>query len=96
MAGMDHILGFEAPAQRNDQTAYAAVLTAGTQFTPLLMGLLGVFAFGHEYRYGTIRTALCVLPRRTTLAAAKVLARVPLGAADGPCQSGQVLASSNP
>ena len=28
--------------------------------------------------------------------AAKVLARVPLGAADGPCQSGQVLASSNP
>ena len=57
-----------------DQAAYAAVLTAPTQFTPLLMGLLGAFAFGHEYRYGTIRTALCVLPRRTTLAAAKVLA----------------------
>jgi ABC-2 type transport system permease protein len=57
-----------------DQAAYAAVLTAPTQFTPLLMGLLGVLAFGHEYRYGTIRTALCVLPRRTTLATAKVLA----------------------
>jgi len=57
-----------------DRAEYAAVLTAPTQLTPLLMGLLGAFAFGHEYRYGTIRTALCVLPRRTTLAAAKVLA----------------------
>jgi ABC-2 type transport system permease protein len=57
-----------------DQAEYAAVLTVSTQFTPLLMGLLGAFAFGHEYRYGTMRTALRVLPRRTTLAAAKVLA----------------------
>lgn len=56
-----------------DQAALAAVLTAPAQATPLMMGLLGVFAFGHEYRYGTIRSALCVLPRRTTLATAKVL-----------------------
>jgi len=56
-----------------DQRAYAMVLTAGAQLTPLLMGLLGAFAFGHEYRYGTIRPALTALPRRTPLALAKVL-----------------------
>jgi ABC-2 type transport system permease protein len=37
------------------------------------MGLLGVFAFGHEYRHGTIRAALTVLPRRAALAGAKML-----------------------
>lgn len=56
-----------------DQEAYAGVLTAGAQLAPLLMGLLGAFAFGHEYRYGTIRTALTALPVRDRLAAAKVL-----------------------
>ena len=56
-----------------DQRAYANVLTAGAQLTPLLMGLLGAFAFGHEYRYGTIRPTLTALPRRTPVAAAKVL-----------------------
>ena len=56
-----------------DQEAYALVLTAGAQLTPLLMGLLGAFAFGHEYRYGTMRTALTALPVRERLAAAKVL-----------------------
>lgn len=56
-----------------DQAAYAMILTATAQLTPLLMGLLGAFAFGHEYRYGTIRPALAALPRRGDLAAAKVL-----------------------
>ena len=56
-----------------DQEAYALVLTAGAQLAPLLMGLLGAFAFGHEYRYGTMRTALTALPVRDRLAAAKVL-----------------------
>lgn len=56
-----------------DQEAYALVLTAGAQLAPLLMGLLGAFAFGHEYRYGTMRTALTALPVRDRLAVAKVL-----------------------
>ena len=56
-----------------DQEAYAQVLTAPAQLAPLLMGLLGAFAFGHEYRYGTMRTALTALPVRDRLAAAKVL-----------------------
>jgi ABC-2 type transport system permease protein len=33
----------------------------------------GVFAFGHEYRYGTIRPTLTALPRRTPVAIAKVV-----------------------
>lgn len=56
-----------------DQQAYALVLTATGQLTPLLMGLLGAFAFGHEYRYGTVRAALTALPVRDRLATAKVL-----------------------
>ena len=61
-------------AQLGDQRAYAAVLAGATPYTPLLMGLLGAFAFGHEYRYGTMRTALSVLPNRSNLVLAKVMA----------------------
>jgi ABC-2 type transport system permease protein len=39
----------------------------------VFMGLVGVFATGHEYRYGTIRAAVAAFPRRTDLWAAKVL-----------------------
>ena len=58
---------------RGDQEAFAMVLTAPAQLSPLLMGLLGAFAFGHEYRYGTIRSTLAALPRRRVVATAKVL-----------------------
>lgn len=33
--------------------------------------LLGIFAFGHEYRYGTIRPTLSALPKRRSIAFAK-------------------------
>ncbi|MET9967415.1 hypothetical protein ABZZ80_16220 [Streptomyces sp. NPDC006356] len=39
----------------------------------VFMGLIGVFATGHEYRYGTIRAALTAFPRRIHLWAAKTL-----------------------
>ena len=41
--------------------------------TGILMGLVGAFAIGHEYRYGTIRVTLPVVPRRGALLLAKVL-----------------------
>ncbi|MDX3642490.1 ABC transporter permease [Streptomyces sp. MB09-02B] len=56
--------------------AAALALSGGTGLIPLIfvfMGLIGVFATGHEYRYGTIRTTLTAFPRRTDLWAAKVL-----------------------
>jgi ABC-2 type transport system permease protein len=35
--------------------------------------MIGVFAVGHEYRYGTIRPTLSAIPRRSRLMAAKVI-----------------------
>lgn len=56
-----------------DQQAFASVLSAAAQLTPLLMGLLGVFAFGHDYRHGTIRPVLTTVPRRPAVAVARLL-----------------------
>lgn len=56
-----------------DQESFATVLSAATRLATLLMGLLGVFAFGHEYRHGTILPTLTSVPRRTRVAAAKLL-----------------------
>jgi ABC-2 type transport system permease protein len=39
----------------------------------ILLSIIGVFATGHEYRYGTIRPTLSALPRRSAVLAAKVL-----------------------
>jgi ABC-2 type transport system permease protein len=41
--------------------------------TPIVLGLIGVLAWGHDYRYGTIRPLLTVQPRRGVLATARVL-----------------------
>lgn len=56
----------------------AAILTGGTEFSPLpftavFMGILGAFAFGHEYRHGTILSTLAAVPQRGALAAAKCI-----------------------
>lgn len=56
-----------------DQQSFAQVLSSAAQLTPLLMGLLGVFAFGHDYRHGTIRPVLTGVPRRGVLAAARLV-----------------------
>jgi ABC-2 type transport system permease protein len=59
--------------------AFAAVLTQGasTSAIPLLvayiMGLFGVFTFGHEYRHGMIRATLTALPQRSNVLAAKII-----------------------
>jgi len=54
------------------------VLTGAAPFTPLaftavLMGVVGIFAFGHEYRHGTIRSTLVAVPRRVAVVAAKIV-----------------------
>jgi len=73
-----------APAvARGDQESFAAVLAATAQLTPLLMGLLGVFAFGHEYRHGTIRSTLTSVPRRPAVATAKFIGVALWGAGVG-------------
>jgi len=56
----------------------AIALAAGSEFSGIpipavFAGLVGAFAFGHEYRYGTIRPVLSAVPGRTKLVAAKLL-----------------------
>lgn len=47
---------------------------AGTYFAMILLGALAVIAVTTEYSAGSIRSALAAVPRRSTLAAAKLLA----------------------
>lgn len=50
-----------------------AAALAPLPLAPVLMGLMGVLAVGHEYRHGTIRPTLTALPRRSALVAAKLV-----------------------
>jgi ABC-2 type transport system permease protein len=60
-----------------DAQAAARIVTGGGGefflFPALFMGLVGVFAFGHEYRHGVIRATLVAVPRRSRVLAAKIL-----------------------
>jgi ABC-2 type transport system permease protein len=66
--------------------AFAVLVTIGasTGFAPLLIayviGLIGVFSAGHEYRHGMIRATLTAIPRREWVLAAKVLMVVAVSA----------------
>lgn len=59
-------------------TTVSNLLTLGASagFAPLLMayviGILGVFSMGHEYRHGMIRATLTAIPSRTNVFIAKV------------------------
>jgi len=53
--------------------ALTGLASQAIPITGILMGLVGAFAIGHEYRYGTIRVTLPVVPRRGALLLAKVL-----------------------
>jgi ABC-type transport system involved in multi-copper enzyme maturation permease subunit len=59
------------------QQDYGDIITGGGGgaifLISIFVGLLGVFAIGHEYRYGTIRPTLCAIPRRSMLMAAKLI-----------------------
>lgn len=65
------------PLSGNDVFDILATIGASTGFAPLfiayIIGLIGVFSTGHEYRHGMIRATLTALPSRTTVFAAKVM-----------------------
>lgn len=50
-------------------------------FAPVVAGILGVFAVGSDYRFGTLRTTLLVTPRRHVALAAKVGVSAAVGGA---------------
>ncbi|MFJ5679151.1 ABC transporter permease subunit [Streptomyces sp. NPDC093097] len=54
-------------------TEALVIMLTKSPVTPVIAGVLGVFAMGHEHRYGTIRTTLAVTPHRVTAFAAKAL-----------------------
>lgn len=66
------------PLSGGDNT-FAILVTVGASlgFAPLfiayVIGLLGVFSMGHEYRHGMIRATLTALPSRTSVMLAKIL-----------------------
>ncbi|MBA2532055.1 MAG: hypothetical protein H0V23_08120 [Nocardioidaceae bacterium] len=49
-------------------------------FSAYIIGLLGVFSFGHEYRHGMIRGTLTAVPDRAAVFSAKVLTTAALAA----------------
>jgi ABC-type transport system involved in multi-copper enzyme maturation permease subunit len=58
-------------------TDYGDIVTGGgggaVFLVSILLSMIGIFAIGHEYRYGTIRPTLSALPRRSIVMAAKAL-----------------------
>jgi ABC-2 type transport system permease protein len=61
-----------------DTQMVTALLTGGAGVAPLafpavFMGVVGILAFGHEYRHGLIRTTLTVIPRRGAVLTAKIV-----------------------
>lgn len=73
------LLGLPALGLKGSLTVldYGDIVTGGgggaVFLVSILLSMIGVFAIGHEYRYGTIRPTLSALPRRSTVLAAKVL-----------------------
>lgn len=66
------------PLSGGDETfAILVTIGASTGVAPLfiayIIGLLGVFSMGHEYRHGMIRATLTALPSRQAVLAAKVV-----------------------
>jgi ABC-2 type transport system permease protein len=50
-------------------------------FVAYIIGLLGVFSAGHEYRHGMIRATLTAVPNRTHVFAAKLISTAVIAAA---------------
>jgi ABC-type transport system involved in multi-copper enzyme maturation permease subunit len=61
-----------------DDEIVGTVVTGGGPYSPLpfaavFMAVIGIFATGHEYRYGTIQPTLTTVPQRPRLLAAKII-----------------------
>jgi ABC-2 type transport system permease protein len=71
-------ISWDARTTDHGPDGLAWALSGGGAFAPLPLpavcaGLFGVFAFGHEFRYGTVKSLLSAVPRRWPVFAAKVV-----------------------
>ena len=72
------LLTWARPSGGDGDGPFAIVMTIGGAagfplFVAYLLGLLGVFSMGHEYRHGMIRATLTALPSRISVLVAKVI-----------------------
>ncbi len=71
-----------APNSVGDQNNFDLIATIGASsgvaplFIGYILGLLGVFSMGHEYRHGMIRATLTAIPSRVHVLTAKLLTTV--------------------
>lgn len=60
-----------------DVSSIGALMTGGANFAipfiAIFIGIVGVLATGHEYRYGTIQPTLTAIPQRSPLLVAKII-----------------------
>jgi ABC-2 type transport system permease protein len=74
-----------SPPIGDDAFDILATIGASAGLAPLfvayIIGLLGVFSTGHEYRHGMIRATLTAVPNRTHVFAAKVISTAAIAAA---------------
>ncbi|MCW2831132.1 MAG: hypothetical protein JWP31_1824, partial [Aeromicrobium sp.] len=75
------------PPSGNQAFEVLATIGASTGIAPLfiadIIGLLGVFSTGHEYRHGMIRATLTAIPNRTHVFVAKVVSTAVVAALAG-------------
>jgi ABC-2 type transport system permease protein len=73
-----------SPTSGDDAFDVLATIGASTGIPPLfiayIIGLLGVFSFGHEYRHGMIRATLTAVPDRAHVFSAKVISTAAISA----------------
>lgn len=68
-----------APSSVGDENTFDLIATIGASsgvaplFIGYILGLLGVFSMGHEYRHGMIRATLTAIPSRSHVLTAKLL-----------------------
>nr|MCW2727782.1 hypothetical protein [Aeromicrobium sp.] len=77
-------LGRSATFGGGEETFEILATIGGSTGAPLLVayvvGLLGVFSTGHEYRHGMIRATLTAIPNRTVVFVAKVVSTAVISA----------------
>lgn len=72
-AGITFAIAWGSRSETAEVFGIADILSITSGLVSVLVALVGVFSFGHEYRYGTIRPALTAIPGRSGFLAAKLL-----------------------
>lgn len=77
-AAVAFLVAFATRNETLNNEIVVIVVTGGGATSPLplaavFMAVIGIFATGHEYRYGTIQPTLTTVPQRSTLLAAKII-----------------------